>query len=101
MNENYFGDMKRRNFFKALAAVAVIPILPEPKKEYRFVSEMTVKGSGWRHGQYVVGMWKPTGQICFLEVNAPAPQHGPITVQKFNFPRHGVNSFEIIEGRSA
>ena len=94
--------MKRRNFFKALAAVAVIPILPKAKDGFKyiefecnvskFVRHYSVQGNG-----HYVGMYSPKGAICGLETNAPPPKHGPITVQKFKMPRHGVSSWEFID----
>lgn len=94
--------MKRRNFFKAFAAVAVVPILPKPKDGSEYIEFECNLAKGVRYYKfqgdgYYVGMYSPKGAGCGLEINEQPPQHGPITVHKFKMPRHGVHSWEFIE----
>lgn len=87
--------MKRRNFFKSLAALAVIPVLPEPKEG--FISAPGLDGKPFKimlDKAYFVGTWSskgaiyPNGYIYGKLAGKPVRLH--------NIPRHEVNSFEYV-----
>ena len=54
--------MKRKDFFKRLAAIFLVPFLPKPKAEAKTypvgISMSEARGAGWRYGLNAPSTWR-------------------------------------------